>query len=64
MNCQHCKFWSQWPEQPNPQFIAGDCRRHAPQIFTTKENKFLRKFPSTRISDFCGSFKSKQANQN
>jgi hypothetical protein len=59
-NCQRCKFWSQWPTQSDPRMVIGDCRRHAPQVFPTKENKFLTKFPSTRHSDFCGSFKSKQ----
>ena len=60
--CQRCKFWSAWPQQPNPQFIIGDCRRHAPQIFKAESDlmrakeKFLTKFPSTPHDSFCGAF--------
>lgn len=59
ITCQQCAFWARWPDQPSPHVIVGDCRRHAPQVFPMKE-RFLTKFPSTKIEDFCGSFKPKQ----
>lgn len=57
--CEHCQFWSQWPEQPNPQYVVGDCRRHPPQVFATRD-KFLTKFPSTKHNEFCGKFQSRK----
>lgn len=56
--CENCKFWSEWPEQMNPQYVIGECRRHAPQLFPAKDNKFTTKFPSTKHNDFCGAFKA------
>jgi hypothetical protein len=55
--CEHCKYWAEWPEQRNPQVVIGDCRRHAPQNYPTRDGKFMTKFPSTKHDDFCGSFR-------
>jgi hypothetical protein len=55
--CLNCKFWAQWPEQPNPGMTLGDCRRNAPQVFAGRD-KFMTKFPSTKHGDFCGAFKA------
>jgi hypothetical protein len=60
-NCSNCKYWQRWSDQPNPQIVIGDCCRNAPQVFPVKDGKFLTKFPSTKHSDFCGSYRPKQA---
>lgn len=63
--CEHCKFWTRWPKQPEPSLTIGDCRFDAPQLFkqfdlADQREKFASKFPSTRHNEFCGQFVPRQ----
>ena len=54
--CERCAYWMLWRNQLAPQYVIGDCRKHAPVVFMQPEGSFASKWPSTKKGDFCGAF--------
>jgi hypothetical protein len=59
--CEFCRYWVAWPEKdqnPESNVTAGDCRKHAPSLCVrARDDKSYTKWPSTKDTDFCGSFR-------
>ena len=59
INCRTCRYWSEWPKQPDATQTFGDCRHGAPCIVVVKD-KAVTKWPSTRDDAFCGQHKPEE----
>jgi hypothetical protein len=54
--CKTCKYYVPDPYQPS---IQGECHRFPPQYGGHGDTKF----PSVKISDWCGEFQSRSKNK-
>ncbi|MBX3747306.1 MAG: hypothetical protein KF833_18510 [Verrucomicrobiae bacterium] len=55
--CEHCRWWHEWPQQPNPKRRFGECRHSRPVLASmTNGSGVVSKWPSTGHQDWCGDF--------
>lgn len=60
-SCRGCRYWRPWTNQPTGRQAYGECRRHSPVLVphpkAERGENYMSRWPSTRDTDWCGTFK-------